>query len=467
MKRTTIFLLTLLSLGLITLSAQDTPPEGTPKIRMKVTEQKEIKFTLRAYDPQTYVWFEIAPNEFIKKEISYDYDNPSEFTITSKSPSLNVWGYIPEMSCSDNGEWIQEIDMAGHPEIGVLYCHKNSIRVLKIDHCPLLWDLSCGNNQISTLDLNGLPMLNYLHCYKNQIKKLDVGALTGLIELACDQNQISELNVAPLNRLELLYCSNNQIQSITFNKADRLKEFSAASNQIKSIDLSALTAAESIYLGSNLLEEISIPKSEKLKKLHLSLNKNLKHISFAEDNVIEDFRAMECGLEKIDLTFLKNAKQIHLNNNLLQEVKLSDELSRLSQLVLIHNRLSPCGLDSIYQALPKAAQEGGSLKVKENPGSSTSTTSTAEEKGWTVDVQGNGKGCTESVEAINDESYLFVLPGGVEWVAGVEGSIEIFDTSGQQLHSHDLQPGSHLFISLDRGTYLVRFGKKCQKILIL
>lgn len=272
-------------------------------IRLDVTPGEEVMLGLITSDASQ------KANKYVRHEISTDYDNPSQITITPEANTLTIWSVVAEVDCSKNGTSITGIDIAGNKEIGVLYCHKNALTSLKVDHCVNLIDLSCGENQITELNLEGTTSLQYLYCYKNKIAQLEVAHLKNLKEFSCDENRLTALNVEPLTRLEFFHCSDNQISELRFSKADRLTSFVVAKNKLTTIDLSALTHVEDISLGSNLFATLTAPKSDKLRRFFVSLNPNLKTLEIDATNNIEELSAMECRLETLDLTILHKTKK--------------------------------------------------------------------------------------------------------------------------------------------------------------
>ena len=94
-------------------------------------------------------------------------------------------------------------------------------------------------------------------------------------------------------------------------------------------------------------------------------------------------------------------------------------MPQLELVSIVKNDLSACAIDSICVALPER-EEAAPLRIAANPGAETSKSFLAIDKGWNVDIFGNGEGCSIniSVEAIErveslcliDETGITLLP---------------------------------------------------------
>lgn len=162
---------------------------------------------------------------------------------------------------------------------------------------------------------------------------------------------------------------------------------------------------------------------------------------FSNDLVYLD--CTSCGITDIDVTRAKALQQLYASKNDISSIDISGnlrlvrlglnfnrisslDLSRnrsLTGLYLLNNALSSRNLDRLFADLGrlKKRNENVNLRISGNPGALVSNTSVAEEKNWTVDVQGDGSGgkvvtLTTTREA-GDEFFIEVRTSAVSSVS--------------------------------------------------
>jgi len=78
-----------------------------------------------------------------------------------------------------------------------------------IEHFPLITELDCSYNNLTTLDVSNNKLLHDLYCHNNELSKLDTSNNKALTELWCGYNLLSSLNVGNNKDLAILWCAGN------------------------------------------------------------------------------------------------------------------------------------------------------------------------------------------------------------------------------------------------------------------
>lgn len=443
----------------------EAPPAGTPVITLTTKPGSEITVTMRVYDPDSYVWIEATPGIFQKMLISSDYDKPSEFHIACPGSTVRLHSKVVDFSCSKNGEAITAIDASNNPDLATLYCHENAITSINVSGSLYLADLSCGKNQIKVLDLTGLNFLQYLYCYENKIDRLDISHCKLIEELECSANNIEQLDLSKLSRATLIMCHTNRIQELDLSNCKKLEEFSCANNQIKKLNLDACESLKGFACGSNLLTQLDVSKCTKLNRLFCSVNPNLTQITFTPNSVLQQFSAMECGFTRLEIPESPSLTKVQLTQNPLQSLTLGS-CNKLNYLAVEKCAIKPCDMNQLFESLPKVTT--GELRIAGNPEVATAKTDLATQKGWKVDVTGDGSGCPNSIESIDETPYrITTAPHTIEVTTPQESHLIVYDPAGNVIASLVTEPLRATTIrDLSNATYIVSIDGKAHKVLV-
>lgn len=443
----------------------EAPPVGTPVIELTTKPGSSILVTMRVYEPDSYVWIEATPGVYQKRLISDNYDKPSEFTISCPGRSVKLHSHVADFSCSKNGDAITAIDASNNPNLGTLYCHENAITSLKVTGCPYLIDLSCGKNQIKELDLTGLNYIQYLFCYENQIETLDIAHCKLIEELECSSNQIARLDLSKLSKATTIMCHTNRIQELDLSSCKRLQEFSCANNQIKSLQLDACESLRGLACGSNLLTELDVSQCAKLERLFCSVNPNLTKITFLPGSALQQLSAMECGLTSLEIPQSPQLTRLRLTKNPLQSLILGT-CDKLNYLTVDQCALEPCEMNQLLEALPSITT--GEIKVVGNPKVTTAKTDIATQKGWSIDVSGDGSGCTNSIDGIHESvCSITTTPETIEVTTPQQAHVVIYDMTGKAIASFTTEPQQAQCIRLaSAGIYFVSIDGMAYKVIV-
>ena len=111
-----------------------------------------------------------------------------------------------------------------------LDCSGNMLTSLVLETMPL-HQLDCSENRLTRLelrneiplDLSNLPVLQEVDCRNNRLTSLDLTGCTALFDLLCIENQLTALDISDSISISRLICWGNQISSIDVSQNHDLK----------------------------------------------------------------------------------------------------------------------------------------------------------------------------------------------------------------------------------------------------
>ena len=285
------------------------------------------------------------------------------------------------------------------------------------------------DNEITAIDLSKNEILTELIVYGNPISSLDISNLKNLTILDCGAcYELTELNIAENPALTQLDCHANKISSLDLSKCPGLIELDARNNELTEIAFDNNPELESVNLTNNQLQEIDLSKLQKLSELEISGNM-LTEINLKNNPELRELTVSNNKLQALDLTANTKLQSLSFNGNAI----LSADLSMLTALGSINcggNGMTACDLNDFYFNLPVFPYDpdeviGTTLTVvngeEATPNDARNADSMiATEKGWIVNVVGNGSGC--------EDVYLTIEPS-------VNGKIDITDPEGNTVES--------------------------------
>lgn len=211
------------------------------------------------------------------------------------------------------------------------------------------------------------------------------------------------------------------------------------------------TAVEGISAGSTIKvynDELMFFECKNADLTSLDVSNALEiDIIFVDDNL----------LTNLDLSVNTKLRQLGLSGNPIASVDLKNK-DLLTTVYLRFTQFEACALNAVFDALP---EKSGTLKIfiEGNPGATTSETSIAVNKGWVVDIEGDGSGCTNSVNDDLYESARFILlkEDVLSFVGNETGSMMVIDTTGKTILQAD-NVNSLNVSGLAKGLYLVKYN---------
>ncbi len=239
---------------------------------------------------------------------------------------------------------VESIDLSNAPSLGTLGLQACLLKEIDLSNNGYLTNLYLDDNQLETLDVSHNPSLLYLYCPDNKLTVLDISNNKRLYGIDFMSNNISEIDVSQCLNLDEFLASSNNLTSVDFSKNTNLKGVYVQDTQLKALDLS-----------NNLLLERLFCSSEQLMELDISRHTKLYYFSLSGTSV--------------------------------SKLKFPASLPALTYVTISDNQLDACTLNRFYEALP--VKSGITLYNSYNPGTLTSNTSIARDKGWKPDKDGD------------------------------------------------------------------------------
>lgn len=362
MRRTTIFLLSLLLLTMAGALAQD-----TPAITIHTTLPEGSIFTLGIHCRQP-----IAIDWGDGEQVDYESDNYGVDGIQGEVHGdgwIRVWCEAPEgilslyIGSDQRSQQVDSLDLSQLQGLKFLYCQNNLLSRLDVTACFRLMELNVAANRLSELDLKNAPLLDMLVCQNNQLKELDLSPVQSLIALRCEYNEISALDLRHFKQLTVLHCEGNPLTQLDISQNGALQQLFAHDTQITTWDLTphsdlrvldlsnipsvsitwgAKDELRQIFLNNNELTGLSLPLLPQLDRLEVQDN-DLTSISLAGIPMLKDFRCSNNQLQQLDLTPVEQLDYLFAEGNQLSHLDLSP-VKGIKELLLSYNKLSQLDL---------------------------------------------------------------------------------------------------------------------------
>jgi len=244
---------------------------------------------------------------------------------------------------SINQNKIMSLDLKANTALEELWCAGNKLISLDLKANTKLKKLNCSYNQLKALDVSANTALQYLVCDSNdEIASLDLGAHTELEHLECGYNKISEIDVHALTKLNWFDISDNGVSSLDVKANKALKILNCYSNDLSELDVTGCTELHTLNAARNSISTLDVTKNTKLKQLWLAANR-LTNIDLTANN----------ALEKLDVSY-----------NYLTSLDVSGK-PNLDLIYAYHNGFSSSTLNAIYCQLPdrKSKTKPGEIQV--------------------------------------------------------------------------------------------------------
>lgn len=173
-------------------------------------------------------------------------------------------------------------------------------------------------------------------------------------------------------------------------------------------------------------------------------------------------------LTTIDVSTNTKLDGLECDGNQLISINVTN-FTKLLRLYCNNNNMDACSLDKLYKSLPN---KDGFLNNDGNPGTLTSTTSIAENKGWFVLTQGDGTGCAATAIAITEQKTIQIFPNPAADYFTVQGlekesQLSVYDITGKEVVRKTVVPNEKISVStLPKGNYLVKVNDVTAKLVV-
>lgn len=349
--------------------------ETKPNITLRISE------TLKNGEDETDITLTVgARNENTAIQIDWG-SGKEDFTIGSGTPviitrtvdagsDIKIYGKLNHFNASGN-KFIT----------GISFYNSSQLEIVRL-----------SQNKINTIDLSTLPALKEIHLTDNNLTEIDLSHCENLEEFYCAWNTISALNTEANPKLTVLTCYNTGITELDISSNKELEVLTAGDNNYsKNIILDNNTKLKSIDLENCNFKNIDVTKLTKLKTLKLSGN-NLTGIDLKNNILLSYLDLGKNMIKELELDKLTELEQLRINGNVLLNLDLSNN-KKLNVIDLKNNKFKACALNDLYFLMNHPVDVHNSFAVDGNIGAAGSKTKTAKDKGWRIDVTGDGSGC--------------------------------------------------------------------------
>ncbi|WP_293965101.1 T9SS type A sorting domain-containing protein [uncultured Porphyromonas sp.] len=219
------------------------------------------------------------------------------------------------------------------------------------------------------------------------------------------------------------------------------------------IDIAKMPSLQDLFCQNNNLELLDLTRATQLVWLYCGENR----------------------LTRLDLSPLLNLNVLDCAKNQLAEIDLP-VTPTLQFIGLADNLLDACALDSLFSKLPELP--GGLIRIEGNPGATTSTPQIFSDKGWRCDVLGDGTGCPDGPNRIDETSSrgasLSLHPNPASEILYISydksyATISLYSPTGELLQRVETDPSGMAQIDvtlLPSGTYYVVAGRQSYQIIV-
>ena len=345
--------------------------EAKPTVVFKIPEidgTDEVNLSLSLAGKKAGDSIQIDFGDGIKADYTFPSTEASQIAKRIDVPAeVKIYGKLTHFNAIGN-KCISEISFYNSNELKIVRLSQNKISKIDLASIPACKELHITDNKITEIDLTPCRDLEEFYCGYNKLAKLDVSRNKGLSVLTCYNTDITELDISNNPLLEVLTASDNKYS----------KEIVFDNNPlIKSLDL------ENAGLFS-----INILNLKKLQKLRLKGNK-LSSINL-ENNVLIDYLDLgKNALESLDVSMLSYLEQLSCNENKIKTLDLSQN-KKLNIIKIQNNGFSACSLNQLFLSINPPFDVHNGFGIAGNEGAATSNTKIAKDKGWRLDVEGDG-----------------------------------------------------------------------------
>lgn len=454
------------------LAIEDTPLEaldlsGCPKIRLLLLSANEKLKSVKLP----------AKREFLE-EINLGNDvRITEIELKNspklKSADLSVISvpHIDLSGCSSlthlrgKGPVTKKLTLPVENQLKSLAFSMSSIEEIDLSHCDKLTSLDLSyNKKLKSLDCSKLLSLVDLACPDTAIKELDLSHCPKLASLSCEMlPSLTVLDVSKNKELTVINCHSTGITRLHLDQS-KIQYLDCSMNQ-QLAELTLPATLTDLDCSSCNLENIDISKCAELTSL-VCTNNQLKEINLSTAPKLLSLICSNNQLPKLDISTLSELSHLVIAQNPLSQIVLGNH-PNLKYVKANNIKLSVCGLDSLYAALPKFLGEPmdpvDHLIENNIPDVAPySKTDIAAAKGWHFTTTGDGTGCTTAVAYIRTAPLALSPNPATEQVtiSGIEmgDKVAIYSSMGELLLERTAKSSDAISIptsSMPDGQYLV------------
>ena len=152
---------------------------------------------------------------------------------------------------------LEPMDLSNCPKLNLLNVSHTGFTSVDYE-LPELSDLDCSGNPISTINLPAFPQLSTVWITSTQIKKLEVSNLGSLYNLYVQDGCLEELDITDCPVLQNVQCNKNNLTTLNIRLKD-VTRLDCSDNQLTELDLSGCELVNELHCENNLLNKLRLP----------------------------------------------------------------------------------------------------------------------------------------------------------------------------------------------------------------
>lgn len=333
-------------------------------IVLKVPSGKEQQYFLSADTDDTEIQIDWGNGE---KETIVLRATPTLVKGTTAGTTVTIYGAVTGADVSsypgvsiDNR--ITSIDLSRNTNLRSLQTYMNRIGSIDVSRLSALETLDCAYSDLETLDVSNNPKLTTLRAYGNHIESLNLANATGLLHLDMKNNWLTALDISHNKKLTFLNLNHNEISQIDVRDMADLAQLDVSNNNLNVLNVDNNMHLTELHTANN-----------KLTQLNLSHNPLLATLSVEGNKLIS-----------LDLTGHDKLAYLNVGGNSWDACTLNDLYYSLSQYPKTGDESKPRG-NTLYAKGDKADSYNDAEHAE---------SAIAVAKGWKVNYEGDGSGCT-------------------------------------------------------------------------
>lgn len=380
-------------------------------------------------------------------------------------PHIDLSGCSSLTHLRGKGPVTKKLTLPVENQLKSLAFSMSSIEEIDLSHCDKLTSLDLSyNKKLKSLDCSKLLSLVDLACPDTAIKELDLSHCPKLASLSCEMlPSLTVLDVSKNKELTVINCHSTAITRLHLDQS-KIQYLDCSMNQ-KLAELTLPATLTDLDCSSCNLENIDISKCAELTSLVCTDNQ-LKEINLSTAPKLLSLICSNNQLPKLDISTLSELSHLVIAENPISQIVLGNH-PNLNYVKANNIKLSVCGLDSLYAALPKFLGEpmdpADHLIENNIPNvAQFSKTDIVTAKGWRFTTKGDGTGCTTAISYIRTvQPTLAPNPASEQvTISGIEmgDNIAIYSSMGELLLEHKAESSDAISIPTDTmpdGHYLV------------
>ncbi|CFW93423.1 Putative Internalin-related protein [endosymbiont DhMRE of Dentiscutata heterogama] len=220
---------------------------------------------------------------------------------------------LKELNCALSQSFkFKKLDLTNNQKLIGLYCYKNSLEELEVNHLKDLQYLYCYDNGLNQIDCNGLKKLEKLSCQGQYQCKGKGGLMGGLNLQGCES--LEELDCAENGKIKKVDCSNlKKLKTLSCKVTSELTEINVSNcENLTFLDYSLPSNISVLNLdGANNLKEVYYSKEAKVFPDWRTIP-SLEKVGILERKQVKGEDGLEwCAfMEEIDVLGIRNTERI-------------------------------------------------------------------------------------------------------------------------------------------------------------